>query len=356
MTLYRILEVVSGLGMGGAEKALLNRMNYLPNGFNQSILNVRPEIDVLTLDPNIQQYKIESRGLIRFINIKKFLKAQHFDLIVVRTPLDAIRFALIKYLNYRNPFLLIFEAHSNFVSKKIIFNLLMKILLRISFRNIDSVIAISESVSKGPLCQGHREIQIIHLGGQLNLSQHKLSPVPTPRLLFVGRLVALKRPIWLLERLKVLDLKMKLPPFALTIVGNGPLESEVKDFIRDNKMERIVNFVGLQLDVAPFFESATHLVSCSTNEGLPLTFFEAKLAGLQIVSTPSGGGAEIFGDEDLELSSFDESEFERVLVKIFTGPPTTLEMRKRIQLRSQWMSAKQGAKRYYELLINLLDT
>ena len=351
----KILEVVSGLGVGGAEKALLNRMDYLPYGFDQLVLNIRPEIDGLVVKPSIKQIKVGSRGLFRFLDIKKILDVQHFDFIVVRTPLDAIRFSFLKNLVSYNDFLLIFEAHSNFVSKKLVFNSIMRIFLHACFKNIDLVMAVSENVKNGPLCIEREKVHVVHLGGQLNLSQDGFSAMQTPRLLFVASLSNIKRPLWLLERIRALDLKMKLPVCALTIVGTGPLESEVENFIRVNRMERIVNFVGLQLDVAPFFESATHLVSCSTNEGLPLTFFEAKLAGLQIVSTPSGGGAEIFGDEDLELSSFDESEFERALVKIFTGPPTTLEMRKGIQLRSQWMSAEQGAKRYYELLNTLLS-
>jgi hypothetical protein len=86
-----------------------------------------------------------------------------------------------------------------------------------------------------------------------------------------------------------------------------------------------------------------------------LTFFEAKLAGLSILATPSGGGSEIFASTDHELTSFDIEEFESALVNTFRTAPPTLEVRRGIQIRSSWMTTEQCAKRYYALLNNLLS-
>jgi glycosyltransferase involved in cell wall biosynthesis len=177
----------------------------------------------------------------------------------------------------------------------------------------------------------------------------------SPHLLFVGRLVALKRPVWLLERIRNVREKVQLPEPTLTIVGSGNLERELIEFIEAYELEKYVNYVGSQEDVTPYFAAATHLISCSTNEGLPLTFFEAKLAGLEILSTPSGGGSEIFGEEDVELKSFDEVEFESALMQILTSPTPTLEKRKLIQAKSKWMNSEDGAKRYYSAISDLLS-
>jgi len=86
-----------------------------------------------------------------------------------------------------------------------------------------------------------------------------------------------------------------------------------------------------------------------------LTFYEAKLSGLSIIATPSGGGSEIFGTEDFELSSFDEAEFEAVLFRILSSPPPTPEMRRSVQLNSRWMRSEECAKRYYFLLSAQLE-
>jgi glycosyltransferase involved in cell wall biosynthesis len=350
----RILDVVSGFGLGGAEKALLSRVKYMPAEFDQNILNVRPEIDALELSSVIIEHKITRRGLFRFIEIVQFLRCNKSDLVIVRTPLDAVRFGLIRVFMPRILPKLLFEAHSNFVSKKNIVNFLLSALLRMVSWKFDLVIAVSESVRRGPLCREQKNVEVVYLGADLDLPSLRLREIQIPQLLFIGRLVDVKRPLWLLERLRSIRSRVELPYSALTIVGSGPLESQVKSFINTHSLETLVDYVGLQLDVSPYLLSATHLISSSTNEGLPLTFFEAKLAGLSILATPSGGGSEIFDSTDHELTSFDTEEFEGALINIFQTAPPTLEVRRGIQIRSSWMTTEQCAKRYYALLNDLI--
>ena len=147
--------------------------------------------------------------------------------------------------------------------------------------------------------------------------------------------------------------QLSLPRPTLTIVGSGPLEASVRRFIQMNNMEQEVRYVGAVDDVSTYYASATHLVSCSTNEGLPLTFFEAKLSGLSILATPSGGGSEIFDSQDQELMSFDEVEFEDALIRILSSPPPSLTVRKKIQSNSSWMNADQCANLYYTFISKL---
>jgi glycosyltransferase involved in cell wall biosynthesis len=351
----RILDVVSGFGLGGAEKALLARIKYLPAGFDQNILNVRPEIDALELSPAVNEHKIRRRGLFRYIEIVKFLKCNVFDLIIVRTPLDALRFGLIRIFTPSILPKLLFEAHSNFVSKKKIIDFLLSALLRMVSWKFNLVIAVSESVRRGPLCREKKNAEVVYLGADLDLPSLRLKEIETPKLLFIGRLVEVKRPLWLLERLKNIRSRVELPSSALTIVGSGPLEDQVRSFIHTHNLETVVDYVGLQLDVTPYLLTATHLVSTSTNEGLPLTFFEAKLSGLTILATPSGGGSEIFDSNDHELSSFVAEEFENALIKIFHTAPPTIEVRRGIQTRSSWMTTEQCARKYYLLLNDVLS-
>jgi glycosyltransferase involved in cell wall biosynthesis len=350
----QILEVVSGFGIGGAEKALATRMAYLPKAFEHSVLNVRPEIDAFHPKVAFKETKVVSQRFGRILEIRRFLKNNSFDVVIVRTPLDAIRFGLFKYLYRNQEFKLIFEAHSNFLSKKPGISHIFKILLSTISRKIDLVIAVSANVSKGPLCKGQKRVEVVYLGSDCSSGLEKHSPAK-PHLIFVGRLVDLKRPLWLLERIQKLSQEISLPEPTLTIVGSGPLESSVEAFIGSKELKRYVRFVGAQESVSPFFAVATHLISCSTNEGLPLTFFEAKLSGLSILATPSGGGSEIFGEEDVELNTFDEAEFESALRKILISSPPSAEERAAIRLKSSWMSSEQGAKRYYSAISRLLE-
>ena len=355
MRKIQVLEIVSGFGLGGAEKALAARMNYLPETFEQTVLNVRPEIDAFKPENAYVEIRVFRRGFRDLLGLRRFLITRPFDILIVRTPLDAIRFGFMKRLCGKNGFKLVFEAHSNFLTKRIGFQYVLGLILRWNFRNIDLVIAVSDNVIRGPLCAGHRNVHKVYLGSRLDHLELGSDSKNFPHLLFVGRLVDLKRPVWLLERILRLNNRLSLPRPTLTIVGSGPLEASVRRFIEMNNMEEQVKYVGVVNDVSTHYASATHLVSCSTNEGLPLTFFEAKLAGLSILATPSGGGAEIFDVHDRELTSFDENEFEEALVEILSAPPPTVAMRRIIQANSSWMSAEQCAKQYYAVLSRLVS-
>ena len=354
MNRQSILEVVSGLGIGGAEKAMLSRMKYLPLQFTHLILNVRPEIDALDPSQAIPQHRVTQRGLLRFFGILWFVSKSNYDVIIVRTPLDAVRLSLCKLILIHKNFKLVFEAHSNFVSKRSASRVVLAFSLRNCRRQIDLVIAVSKNVKSGPLCDKQLNVRVIYLGSDIEVYESTLINPNSPRILFVGRLVGVKRPIWLLERLRRVGERIPLQESTLTIVGDGPLGEELERTIDEFGLGRVVNFVGLKENVSQYFASATHLVSCSTNEGLPLTFFEAKLSGLSIIATPSGGGGEIFGPEDFELSSFGEAEFEEVLLKVLSSPPPTLAMRRTVQTNSSWMRSEEGAHRYYSLLIEFL--
>jgi glycosyltransferase involved in cell wall biosynthesis len=351
----RLLEIVSGFGLGGAEKALAARMRYLPAMFEQTVLNVRPEIDAFQPDSEYKEIRVFRRGIRGLLQIRRFLKNHYFDVIIVRTPLDAIRFGFMKKFYGKNEFKLVFEAHSNFLTKRFGFQFVLGVFLRWNFRNIDLVIAVSDNVIRGPLCLGHRNVHKVYLGSKIDNLELGNNPTRSPHLLFVGRLVDLKRPVWLLERILNLSNKLSLSQPTLTIVGSGPLETTVRRFIQINNLEKVISYVGSVNNVSNYYASATHLVSCSTNEGLPLTFFEAKLAGLSILATPSGGGAEIFDAQDQELMSFDEAEFEDALIKILSAPSPTLAMRRSIQANSSWMSTEHCAKQYYALLTRLVS-
>ena len=356
MPKYTILEVVSGLGVGGAEKAMLSRMKYLPSQFTHTILNVRPEIDALTHSEAIQHHRVSGKGLLRLLNILFYFSKSNYDVIIVRTPLDAIRFSLCKsIIRNRRKSTLVFEAHSNFVSKRPILNGLLSILLQNCRSQIDLVVAVSENVKNGPLCVNLRNVQVVYLGAELEPYQSAILKSGSPKLLFVGRLVDIKRPVWLLERLRNVGERLSLQESTLTLVGDGPLKQELEISIEKFGLKGIANLVGYKENVSRYFDSATHLVSCSTNEGLPLTFYEAKLSGLSIIATPSGGGSEIFGPEDFEMSSFDEAEFEAVLFRVLSSPPLSPEKRRSVQSNSRWMRSEECAKRYYFLLGEQLE-
>ena len=195
--------------MGGAEKALMSRMRYTNVQYERVILNLRPELDFLEPEPGIEHFKMNGAEISRTLQAFNFTRRNSFDLIIVRTPLDAIRFGLFKFVLRNKLPSIVFEAHSTFVSSKRGMNCVLGFLLRVVSKQILSVIAVSESVKNGRLCRDYKNVKVMHLGGDLSKGSITSEGPGISKMLFVGRLVDLKRPIWLLEIMASINSKMK---------------------------------------------------------------------------------------------------------------------------------------------------
>ncbi len=346
---FKVLEVVSGLGMGGAEKALISRLNQQLSGIKSMVVNIRPQIDSLNPPAFVRHVKNQGNFLADLLFLHKNVRDFHADVVIVRTPADVIRMAIVKRVS-KNNFIFIFEAHSNFLTKKRLVATLLSILFNMASTQLDKIIAVSKSVKVGPLCRGRVPVQLCYLGSDIQVKATDLKELKHPKLLFVGRMVDLKKPLWLIERISSLRDKNLLENGSLTIVGGGPLLEEARRLVSMLELEKFVSIAGQQANVVPYLFEHSHLVSCSVNEGLPITFYEAKLAGLRIISTPSGGGTEVFDKNDSITAGFSEKEFEAVLAKAFSEPVPTLIEKIEISKASAWMSSQKRTEDYYRAI------
>jgi glycosyltransferase involved in cell wall biosynthesis len=351
---FSVLEVVSGLGAGGAEKALLSRLSNMPNNFQTSVLNTRPELDALPLNDGVVMINKQVKFFLLILDLRKVLDEIKPDFIIVRTPLDAIRFALAKMFFRKHSWKLVFEVHSNFVTSRRLFRPVLEVILTILRSRIHYYFAVSENTRNGPLCQSRRNSSVVLLGGN-SVSRPEAYPFTSPpKLLFLGRLTAVKRPLILVEAVSRLAKECTLNQGFLTMVGGGEMRKELDKFVEDSGLSGIIEVVGYKPTVSEFLVSCTHLVSVSSNEGLPISFFEAKLAGMRIISTPSGGGSEIFDEFDFELPSFEVDDLVSHL-KTILNEEISGESRKLIASKSLWMNAENCSKKYYDLLRSLAD-
>ena len=69
----------------------------------------------------------------------------------------------------------------------------------------------------------------------------------------------------------------------LLLVGNGPLQTEIQDLVKQKTIEDKVVFAGLQKDVVGFYSAMDVLLLPSTREAFPMTLVEAQYNGLPCV-------------------------------------------------------------------------
>lgn len=110
-----------------------------------------------------------------------------------------------------------------------------------------------------------------------------------PKLLFVGRLEPEKGLFDLITAVKTLNETM---PITLSIVGEGGLGEELRDFVDQLNLKSQVKFEGYKAFGESLFElyrSHDIMMISSYSEGLPKIINEARAFAMPIVSTKVGG-------------------------------------------------------------------
>jgi glycosyltransferase involved in cell wall biosynthesis len=121
-----------------------------------------------------------------------------------------------------------------------------------------------------------------------------------PRLLSVTALEAYKNPLLLLEAFR--RLRQEVPRATLTLVGAGPLEPQVRAFLREHALQQSVSLPGRcsRAEVARLMREACDLVALSSDsETFGVVLIEAQACGKPVVATDCGGPRDVITEPAL---------------------------------------------------------
>lgn len=110
----------------------------------------------------------------------------------------------------------------------------------------------------------------------------------------VGRLADVKNHRDLL--LALAQARRTNPEARVALFGQGPLETEIRELVRELDLEDRVRFLGFREDVGACLNACDAFVLSSKTEGMPLSVLEALASGLPIVATSVGGVPEVLGE------------------------------------------------------------
>lgn len=108
----------------------------------------------------------------------------------------------------------------------------------------------------------------------------------------IGRLVQQKGQKYLIEA--IAQIKAKHPDVLLLVIGDGPLENELKEYTKDLGIEDNVIFLGIRRDIPSLLSAMNIFVFPSLWEGLGNALIEAMAAGKPIIATGIPVVKEIF--------------------------------------------------------------
>jgi len=117
-----------------------------------------------------------------------------------------------------------------------------------------------------------------------------------PKLLFVGRLIAIKG-VW--EILSaMMSLRSSLPNLHLTMIGEGVEHQAIADYIQKMGLHPNVDLLGSVKNerLSSYYHASDVLVLPSHIEGLPVVLMEAMASGTLVLSTTVGGIPELVQD------------------------------------------------------------
>lgn len=172
-------------------------------------------------------------------------------------------------------------------------------------------------------------------------------------LIAVGTLKQLKGYMRLLKIMKCLrehDEKVHL-----YILGRGPLQGEMEQFIRENSMEKLVTMLGYDTNPYQYIARADLFVCASFSEGFSTAATEALIVGTPVCTVEVSGMKEMLGENNeygIVTENSEEALYEGIK-RLLDDPALLAHYRKQAALRGERFSTEKTVKAVEDMLLGL---
>jgi len=329
----KILFVITGLGIGGAERQVLDLADRLSTMGHQIL------IAYLTgptrLLPNNTDIEVVPIGISKtpFGFIRGYLRLRrlinNFEPDVVHSHMvHANLLARLERLTVKIPRLICTAHSTNEGGRLRMFGYRLTDPLADVFTNVSKA-AVEKFESKGAAPPGR--MLVVYNG----IDTKKFSPYYNDRevardrsevssdkiILAVGRFFRAKDYPNLLSAFA--DISSRIENVRLWIVGDGPLRGSLESMAAELNLGERVMFLGIRPDneVPELMRAADVFALSSAWEGFGLVVAEAMATGKIVVATNSGGVKEVVGDCGLLVAPQDSEALADALEKALNMPP-----------------------------------
>lgn len=312
MKKINVLQLVTGLAMGGAEKVVFDLAKYTNrNAFNTFVLALSKN------DERLEEFKNnninttilrKSKGLKDFIQIIKavnsFIKKNKIDIIHAHMTHSVIIASFIKIIN--PSIKIVYTSHNLNIGSRLRELIVWSLK---SFRDID--IIFSKDILKYFYKKNY---QIIPNG--IKVEDYDLDLIKYKKFTFiaVGRIEDVKNHKFLIEIAKILKNKFD---FEIQIVGEGSSKDELKRLIEQYELNDTVKLLGLRNDIPQLLNKSHCLLMPSLWEGLPIVILEAGASRLPVISTPVGSITSLLNDNNAYVTGLDK--FQENMINVMTN-------------------------------------
>jgi len=311
MSKIPLLHLVTGLGMGGAERVVLDLATNLDrNEFDVHVVSLSEKTDLLDefIHRNIQTVALKKRnGIADFLQIlgdvNRYVKEHRIRLIHAHMTHAMIVAALVRCVNPGVK--IVFTSHNiTFGSRLRTF----LIYLLKPFRNADILFSDDH---KSPIYI-ERSV-VIPNGIDVSKYTHESPKFEPFTFLAVGRLQEVKNHALLIEIAR--ELKARAYAFQILIAGDGVLRKTLQEKISEYRLDDCVQLLGIRKEIPELMAKSHVLVQPSLWEGLPIVLLESGASRLPVISTPVGSIPSLLSQENATLSTLEDfqSSMEEVM-------------------------------------------
>jgi len=310
--LKSVFHLITTINRGGAENQLLILVNeQISQGFEVHVIYLKgePELradfassgalvhsELASLSPLIQPFKF--RKLIRGKNSIVHAHLPRAELVALLT---FTKFKLFTTRHNAEPF---FPG-----APRIISNLLSRI---VELRS-KKIIAISSSVKDFLLLRGEianpENIEVVHYGYRMRCDAKAARESQGGQIIKLGTISRLADQKDIPTMLRAfLEYKAESPTSSLSILGAGPLESELKQLAKSLGLSESVNFLGRSSQIYDFLSELDAFILTSKYEGFGMVLLEAMDAGIPVIASRNSAIPEVLGDDFPGLSTTGNSK------------------------------------------------
>jgi glycosyltransferase involved in cell wall biosynthesis len=289
MTL-RIAHIISGLGVGGAERNLVNLVNAMSSEYC-ALIFLGPRTAGASfhdeLDPEIDQIFCRVRRLsfpIGLLRLAVLLRQKNINVVHTHMYYSNLYGAIAAKL--AGVPVIITSEHGENPWKKSFHRWLEKNLISaiadIRFCVSEKILEIRRDIDKVPT----EKLRLTANGTVLPKLPNYREVNNPPVIGAVGRFITAKNYPLLLDAIAVL--RDRGYDFKLQLVGDGPERNTLLLAIDKLELTDIVELPGMVSDVDHWYRNFDVYVSSSTREGQPVAMLEAMAWGLPVVVTDVG--------------------------------------------------------------------
>lgn len=312
MKKINVLQLITGLGIGGAEKVVYDiSINIDKDKFNNYVVSLSKQNDMLKefIDSGISVISLNKKKSLvdlfcMFIRLVKFVYEKDIDVIHAHMSHSIIVATLLKITKPKIK--IITTSHS----------LKMESLCREIFLYIFKFLRFKDILFSKRMVRFFyiKDYEILPNG--IDISRYSINKKKNNRFTFIsiGRLEEVKNHK---DIIRIAHEMKDRFDFELQIVGDGTLRCELQKLIDELGLNDNVKLLGFRKDIPLLLNQAHCFLLPSLWEGMPIVLLEAAASCLPIISTPVGGIKDFLDDTNATLSSI--ADFKQEMIKMINN-------------------------------------